>query len=384
MTTTTESDQNRPVWPYPDVFIEVEGKRYFARMTPHKNGQWVKKIPGTNKLRYFGLIDDPDAAIARWRAEWPKLVTGETPGRVVTPAPDAITVKQLCNRWYKAKRVLHDSGELHATTLRKYKWVATKFAHAVGKDLPCVSLNAAAFLKFRKRIEGYKLSGRADIIAQVRGIFRWGVDAGLIDQLPVYGREFARPQRSAIRRERHASGVKPIPAEHIRKMLEHADVHLKPVILLGINAGMKTLEVATIGPPMLDLDRGVIAGVRRKTGTALYAPLWPETVEAIRSAACGSGPILQWQGRLPWNGRGTDRIGREFKPFCEAIGLPSYTHGQLRHTLRTVGGRVDREAVRRIMGQQTGDDLDEIYDHADMKAEARKVVDAVRLWLWPT
>lgn len=133
---------------------------------------------------------------------------------------------------------------------------------------------------------------------------------------------------------------------------------------------------------MLDLERGVIDGVRRKRWTPMYAPLWPETIKAIRAAACETGPLLQWQGRLPWNGHGTDRIGREFKTFRERLGLPAYTHGRLRHTLRTIGGEADYRGVRRVMGHLSGDVLDEIYDSGKLMAATQRAVDAVRWWLF--
>jgi integrase len=320
--------------------------------------------------------------MAKWRIEWPRLL-GVTPRhREPRPSPDVITVRQLVNRWYRAKKALHAAGELSPTTLRKYKWIGTKFADAAGRNVPVVYLDADTFLAFRKTLDGYTLSGRGDLITQVRGIFKWGVGAGLIDREPVYGPEFRQPSRSMKRKARHEAGSRVIPADDIRYLWINADVHMRAVILLGINTGMKTLDIATLGPDILDLKRGVIDGVRRKRWTPMYAPLWPETITAIEAARCASGPMLQWQGRLPWNGVGTDRIGREFKALRDRLGLPAYTHGRLRHTLRTIGGEVDYRGVRRVMGHLSGDVLDETYDHGRLEAACQRVVDAVRWWVF--
>src|SRR5690606_36325259 len=92
---------------------------------------------------------------------------------------------------------------------------------------------------------------------------------------------------------------------------------------------------------------------------------------------------LRTSDGLPWNGRGTDRVGKAFKEVRERLKLRNeFTQGSLRHTLRTVGGRVNRDAVRRIMGQVVGDELDETYDHDDWLPRVKAVSEHVRDWVF--
>lgn len=398
--TTTGKGKGRPKWPFPDAYIDVEiggeTRRFYGRMSAHKNGQWCKKIPGTNQLMYFGPHADPDAAVAKWRAVWPSIVGGEGAeteadyGPTLNVPDGPITVRDLGNLWYAAKELQAGDDELSPNTLRKYQRIAREFCHSIGRDRLARSIGPKDFQKFRKILSKYTMSARADFIIHTRGMFKWALESHLIDRLPDYGPDFKQPGRVARRKALRERRAKIIPAADIRYLRVVADPHLRACIMLGINAGLYTMDIAALRPPVLDLDNAVIVGERQKTGVPFYVTLWPETVADIRAVACESGPALQWRGRLPWNGGGTDRISREFKALRESLGLEHYTHGWFRHTLRTIGGQVNKDAVKRMMGQVVDDELDEIYDHRDVVAESqrlivdqiRQVSEHVRWWLF--
>ena len=75
-----------------------------------------------------------------------------------------------------------------------------------------------------------------------------------------------------------------IEADEIRQLLEAASIPMKAMILLGINCGFGQSDVANLEFRHIDLNTGMIAFPRPKTGIARRCPLWPETVAAVQAA----------------------------------------------------------------------------------------------------
>ena len=78
-------------------------------LTPHNNGQWCKKIRG--KLYFFGVWDDPDAAVERYLRVATDLHAGREPRSPTLPA-DVVTVKQICNHFLTYQHRRSQTGEI--------------------------------------------------------------------------------------------------------------------------------------------------------------------------------------------------------------------------------------------------------------------------------
>jgi integrase len=112
----------------------------------------------------------------------------------------------------------------------------------------------------------------------------------------------------AIRKHRRTKPPKFFDADEVRQLLDAAPVHLKAMILLGVNAGLGNTDVADIQFSHLDLESGWLNYPRPKTGIALRCPLWPQTIEAIKASvmkrrppkdeADGDCVFLTRQGRI--------------------------------------------------------------------------------------
>ena len=79
---------DRPEKPYPEF-----------PLFPHATRRWAKKIRG--KMHYFGPWDDPDAALALYKAQADDLHAGRTP-RAGTA--EGLTVRRLLNLFLTAKQ----------------------------------------------------------------------------------------------------------------------------------------------------------------------------------------------------------------------------------------------------------------------------------------
>lgn len=368
--TTTVTTTAKPVWRY----------RQYVVLTPHRNGQWCKRING--RLHYFGPVEDQEAAYREWLIRGPDLLAGRTGARR-TVAGELVTLKDLGNHWCASVAAKVRKGERSQRTYEKYVALAKLIAATLGQKTIVQELTPRHFQRLSAAFARFSLVRRSDLIAGTKSMFNWGVGAEMLKRVPAYGPDFRQPEARDLRAARHAAGSKALDREVILRLIAEADPHLRACILLGINCGFKATDCATLTRTMLNLDKSLIDGYRHKTHQRLLAPLWPETVAAIRAvAAPGKMPLVTATG-LPWVGRGTSRLTRQFRDLCDRLGLPAEVrHDRLRHTLRTVGGQVSREGVRRIMGQGAGDVLDETYDHDPMLVQCRAVAEHVRRWLY--
>jgi hypothetical protein len=70
-------------------------------LTPHNNGQWCKKIRG--KIRFFGVWDEPDAALENYLRVASDLHAGRNPVSS-NLSPGGVTVKDMANHCLNHQR----------------------------------------------------------------------------------------------------------------------------------------------------------------------------------------------------------------------------------------------------------------------------------------
>src|SRR5947207_12171649 len=96
---TTPALSGKPAKPYPEF-----------PLFPHATKRWAKKIRG--QMHYFGPWDDPDGALAKYLEQKDDLHAGRKP----SPAPEALTVKDVANTFLNSKTALLEAGELSPRT----------------------------------------------------------------------------------------------------------------------------------------------------------------------------------------------------------------------------------------------------------------------------
>jgi len=388
--------------PYPDF-----------PLTPHKSGRW-RKIHG-GKAYYFGPLDDWQAAYDRYTFEWPYIIAGKPiPDRHTGNAEGVITVADVVNSFIETKRELMDNGELSprtfADTIRTGKYIVK----AIDRNRDIETVGPDDFAKLRKVLaEGRSLVALGVLITRCRSVFKYAVDSGLRDSAVRYGQAFARPKRKAVRKQRSKKPERFFTAEECRTLIEAAPVQLKAMILLALNAGLGNTDLGLLALSHVDLDAGVVAMPRPKTGAARRAVLWPETIKAVREAIDArptperdaEGLVFVTRTGKPWvrarmveketkPGKvesklsQTDAVGGEFKKLLKATKLEATGRAfyALRHTFRSVADAVnDRPAVDLIMGHDDPADMRSHYVAGSRITDDRlkAVTDHVRAWIWP-
>jgi integrase len=378
---------------------------------PHSAGYWAKKV--RQKLHYFGkIVSDPkgEAALQLWLDRKDNLLAGRTP----RSTPDGLTVGVLCNHFLTAKEQQRDAGDIKPTTFADYfatcKFVVDSFDKTRLVDDLAADDFQALRAKLAKRYGPHTLSRE---VQQIRTLFKYGFDAGLIDKPVRFGPLFKRPSKRVLRAHRQKNGHRMFEAEVLRTLINRGGLPLKAMILLGINCGFGNTDCGKLPKSAVDLNRGWIDFPRPKTAIERRCPLWPETVEALKDAIAErpnaklhediSLVFLTKYGQ-PWvkDESYDNPVTKEFRKLIDAVddaaakaakkrnvksperiyrpGLGFYA---LRHTFETIGGESrDQVAVNHIMGHADAS-MAGVYRERISDERLRDVTDHVRKWLFP-
>ena len=159
---------------------------------PHGSGQWAKRVRG--KVHYFGT--DPDAALAKWLKDKDDLLAGRKP-----PRGDGLTVGRLSNLFLEAKQRLVDSGELKPATWYDYHRTCERIIKALGPGRHVANLRSIDFEHLRADFATtHNSTTLSDDITRSRVLFKYAFDSDLIDRPVKYGQGFKKPGRATLAR----------------------------------------------------------------------------------------------------------------------------------------------------------------------------------------
>jgi integrase len=377
---TAPRPSDKPARPYPEF-----------PLFPHATRRWAKKILG--KLHYFGPWEDWQGALKKYQEQRDDLHAGRKPRGA---GPRGLTVRDLANRFMTAKKTLLESGEMVPRTWQEYYACCERVVGEFGKERLVGDLAADDFEQLRASLA--KTRGPVALsneVQRVRCLFKYAFDAGLIDRPVRFGPLFRRPSRKTLRKSRNARGARMFEAAELRKMIDAADQPLKAMLLLAINCGYGNTDCGTLPLAAVDLDGGWVRYPRPKTGVDRRAPLWVETVAALRAALAkrpepkdpaDAGLVFVTKYGKSWAKQTRDNpVSKETAKLLAALGVKraGLNFYALRHTFETVAGEsCDQVAVDYIMGHAR-EDMASVYRERISDDRLRAVVEHVRAWLWP-
>lgn len=370
----------------------------------HASGRWAKKVRG--RLVYFGKWDDHQAALEKWLEQKDELLAGRQPRKQTRNGIDLV---DLADRFMEAKQRALAAGDIGHWTFSGYMGSCRRLLSSLGRHWVVEDLRPEDFAKLRDRIAKTRGPvGIANEIRNIRGLFKWGFDSGLIDRPVRFGPDFKLPSAAVLRRDKQSKPVKLFEAEEIRELLKLASPTMRAMILLGVNCGLGNSDLASLPLTALDLDRGVLNYPRPKTAVERRATLWPETVKALREVIANRPkPKLEEDAGLVFITKYGHRWARlqsakdgQNDSHCNAVTLQFgklrkaanvKRHGvgfySLRHVFETVAGETgDQPAVNRIMGHADHTMAGRYREWRGDAAEderLRKVTQHVAAWLWP-
>jgi hypothetical protein len=217
-------------------------------------------------LHYFGLWDDPDAALKKYLDQEDALHAGRKPRE---DSAD-LTVKELVNQFLTAKLALVESGELANRSWQDYKDACDRIVADFGKGRLVADLGPEDFAELRSKMaKKWGPVTLGNVIQRIRVVCKFAFDNGLLDRPVRYGPGFKRPSLKTLRLHKAKQGLKLFSAEEIRALVEGALVvgkegpelvqpgpQLKAMILLACNCGFGNADCGKLPRSAVDLERG--------------------------------------------------------------------------------------------------------------------------------
>ena len=350
-------------------------------LTAHPNGQWCKRIRG--RLVYFGAWCDPQAAIERYREEFPILIAG---GRIERGE----IMQSVVGAFLQRSQGRVTTGDLTKRSLADLQENCELILSVLGKATRTDQLSTFDLERLRtslcrgKRGKVVAPSSQTRKIGMARQVFLFANEE-FGANIP-YRKTLKLPSAKTMRANRK---VRLFTSDEVNALLASAKPQLKAMIYLGINCGFGNGDCATIQIENIDIANGWHNYARPKTNVERRCPLWDETTAAIYKAIGGrtAGNVFLTKYGNPWIGK--DRacpIAFEFRKLCQAVGI--YVKGvttfySLRRTFETIGAAAgDQVAVSYVMGHApASSDMAAVYRQKTFDKQLRKVTDHVYAWL---
>ena len=389
----------------------MANKKQEIPLFKHPNGQWCKKVLG--KPHYFGT--DLEKALKRWSDDKDYLLAGRVPPTRVNGAATVVELANLFNDRCK-RRVA--AGKMTQRSADDYQPTIKRFIEIVGPGCQPASLTPLDFANVEDRLFepvartkglrsgsfGRSVLRRSPVtvagdVRRILAFLKWCESSKLIPSLS-YGEDFSPAALKVADRVGVKKCRKDIPAADLKAIIEASSITFRPLMLLGINAGIGNLDLADMQLsklPDLEAAEVWIDLPRGKTGTDRRFVLWPETVEAIRSyLAKRPGPAgysnadrlfltrhgLAWV-RVDQKDR-QDAITGAFTRYRTAAKVERGTFYDLRRTFQTVAAEtLDFPTVQHVMGHTAkSNDMSAVYNQHISDDRIRKVCNHVRQWLY--
>lgn len=382
-------------------------------LTPEKDGRFCKRVRGT--LYHFGANGDRDLALREWLSVKDALLAGKKVERQ-THRESVVSVKTVRDHFLSACTDKKEAGDLRAGTFDDYQIACDEFGTLVGWGRDPSDLGPEDFAKVRaaweKRLGAWALDRH---VQAVRTMFNYACKFRIIDTQPHYADAFSKSSERQKRSESAARvaerGERAFTNQEIRVLLEAAANPLRAMILLGLNGGMYSADIAELRKHHVKREEGewVVDFARNKTeGVPWKFVLWPETHQALeqlpelyrarktwtsaRDPADNDRIFLTLFGR-PWHrdhdGANVDLIAQEFDKVAESLWIREGNKwralkrhglgfGSLRHThITAVGDHGDERAANRVTGHKSPG-IKRLYDKIPLP-RIKAVTDLARL-----
>jgi len=232
-------------------------------------------------------------------------------------APTVLTVKQGIERY---RQSVFDSPTLTDATKHSVRCRTKSLERSPIASMPLASVGAEQLAttvaywlarpKAPKTNAPISRMSAAMIVKTARATFDYLDGIGAWQAPRRFDRIFRLPRTNG------APKVSTFDLDELRRLYTNANSRMKLLILLGLNCGFCSMEIATLKRSEIDLDAKIIRRPRQKTDVEQQWNLWAETVKLIREHLAppneGDLAFLTAKGKpLAWyhpNDKGGSRV----------------------------------------------------------------------------
>ena len=303
------------------------------------------------------------------------------------PQPTLTPLRELIGRWLEAKE-LSNSKNTHV----RYRQVAKDFINFVGVarlDMPpsyILPQDVQGFI-FKLSKKGQTALNCAVKLKILRNLFKMATRQGMITHNPAEAVDTPR----GVRHTRE-----PFTVAELQSLFRYADQNWKLMILLGVCAGMRIGDAASLCWNNIDLEKKTISYLPKKKAhqpgaKKLTVPIHPDLLQAILEFPVNSktptAPLMPALAQLSSAGR--SGLSSQFGKLLIRAGIDTLqekTQGQrtfqaktfhsLRHTFVSMMAEsgVSQELRKELAGHDS--DVHRTYTHYS-DATYRKAIDAI-------
>ncbi len=165
----------------------------------------------------------------------------------------------MCNAFLTSKKAKLDSGELSLRSFQDYYRTCEILIDSLERDRRVDDLPPDDFEARRKNLA--KTRGAVSLkneVDRARLVLKFAFDQQMIENPVHFGHSFDRPSAKSLRKARQEAGPRLFSADEVTRILDTADVQLKAMTLLGLNAGFGNSDCAGLPQSALDLAGGWI------------------------------------------------------------------------------------------------------------------------------
>jgi len=272
-----------------------------------------------------------------------------------------ITFEEMIDKYLEWSKVNKRSWERDKLSLMHLK----KFF--AGKTLPDISAFA---------IEGYKAKRRAEVsprtvnieLACLRHLFNKAIE---------WGFTLTNPFRKVKLFRENNQRTRFLSQEECERLIEYCPVHLKPLVIVALNTGMRKGELLALRWKNIDFVSNIINVETSKSGEGRQIPMNVTVKEILLKI---KGKNVNDSEHVFFTNRGKPlkepRVG--FERTLKKAGIEGATFHTLRHTFAShlVMNGVDLKTVQELLGHKTFS-VTLRYSHLSQshKKEAVKVLD---------
>lgn len=273
-----------------------------SERTRHGARVWYVRVGHGPRIRIRAAFGTPE-----FHEQYRAAIAGEAPTPKRGPANG--TLEWLIARY-------RDSGAWAAFSLATRRQRENIFLHIIASagTVPYREIDRKTILAGRERRKDHPAAAR-HFIETMRGLFRWALDAELVDADPT--RDVAAPKKST---EGHHVWTDDEIARYETKWPVGTRERLALDIL--IYTGFRRGDAVRLGRQ--HVKNGIIRLVTEKTGEPVIIPLLQPLADSIAASPTGDLAFIAGERGNP---RAKESFGNWFRAACSAAGVPGSAHG---------------------------------------------------------